>query len=346
MEFSIVFGGASFEHEISIVSAISLLKKGLSIKQCIFLDGSHRFYLIDKKDMKSTYFSNGKYKDAKELFLGVEGFYTKGMLGKVVPLETNIVINLIHGKDGEDGTLSALFDFYKIRYIGPRAEASMLSFDKSLTKLYAATCDVKTLRYEIVSREDRVVTLKPPFIIKPLRLGSSLGVSVVRDIKELDYALDVAFEFDNKVIVEPFVENVKEFNLAGFLAKEGMVHSVVEEPVKKEFLDFENKYLDFSRTTEVSKAVLSESLESRLKLNFDKLYGDIFAGALIRCDFFVIDDEVYINEINPVPGSLANYLFTDINASLNALALNLPKNELIKVSYKYIDKIHKAKGKA
>ncbi|PAF44976.1 D-alanine--D-alanine ligase [Helicobacter sp. 11S02629-2] len=346
MEYSVVFGGASYEHEISIVSCISLLKKGVSIKHCIFLDGSHRFYLIDKKDMKSTYFSSGKYKEAKELFLGSEGFFSRGLLGKSVALESGVIINLIHGKDGEDGTLSALFDFYRLKYIGPRLEASMLSFDKSLTKLYAKSCDVKTLRYEIVSRDDRTITLKPPFIIKPLRLGSSLGVSIVHDVKELDYALDVAFEFDSKAIVEPFVENVKEFNLAGFLGKEGMVHSVIEEPVKKEFLDFENKYLDFSRTTEVSKASLSLSLESRLRLNFDKLYGDIFAGALIRCDFFVIDDEVYINEINPVPGSLANYLFSDINLALDELASSLPKNNLIKVSYKYIDKIHKAKGKA
>ena len=121
--------------------------------------------------------------------------------------------------------------------------------------------------------------------------------------------------------------------------------SIVEEPSKKEMLDFENKYLDFSRTAQVLKADISQELEKQIQQNFAKLYENAFEGALIRCDFFVIDNEVYLNEINPIPGSMANYLFEDFALVLESLAHNLPKKHSIKVSYKYIERIHHAKGK-
>ncbi len=78
---------------------------------------------------------------------------------------------------------------------------------------------------------------------------------------------------------------------------------------------------------------------------FEKLYGPLFGGALVRCDFFVIDDEVYINEINPVPGSMANYLFDDFNSVILDLASSLPKQIDVPKTYKYIHHIQAAKGK-
>jgi D-alanine-D-alanine ligase len=176
-------------------------------------------------------------------------------------------------------------------------------------------------------------------------LGSSIGVSVVKEESELDYALDTAFEFDNSVIVEPFLQGVKEYNLAGFMAK-GKIHfSIVEEPQKNEFLDFEKKYMDFSRSTQVLKAEISKELESKLKANFEKIYKNMFEGSLIRCDFFVIDGDVYLNEINPIPGSMANYLFEDFASCLEMLSNSLPHAKRARTNYEYIHSISKAKGK-
>ena len=76
-----------------------------------------------------------------------------------------------------------------------------------------------------------------------------------------------------------------------------------------------------------------------------KIYKNCFEGSLIRCDFFIIDDEVYLNEINPIPGSLASYLFDNFNEKINLLATNLPNREKIKIDYKYISKIQASKGK-
>jgi D-alanine-D-alanine ligase len=222
----------------------------------------------------------------------------------------------------------------------------VFSFDKRYTKYLCDALHVKSVAYETLSKNDeRKTSLSYPLIIKPARLGSSIGVSIVREEDELDYALDVAFEFDENVLIEPFINGVKEYNLAGCMIDGGIHFSIVEEPQKNEFLDFEKKYMDFSRTGEVSSAQIDEELVAKLQNNFTKIYSGLFEGALIRCDFFVIDGEVYLNEINPIPGSMANYLFADFSQTITRLLASLPNRKRAGVNYQYIHSISSAKGK-
>ncbi|PHQ64911.1 MAG: D-alanine--D-alanine ligase [Sulfurimonas sp.] len=345
MKLTILFGGASFEHEISIVSAITLKAKlsGFDLS-FIFCDQDHRFYLIDPSKMKANTFSKGEHKKMPQLSITNGSFSQKSMFGSTEHNAT--VLNLIHGADGEDGTISSLLDFFSIKYIGPRTDASVFSYDKRYTKWLCEAKKIKCVEYEVVSsNEHQNINIEYPIIVKPARLGSSIGVSIVKDESDLDYALDVAFEYDNSILVEPFIEGVKEYNLAGFMAK-GKVHfSIVEEPQKNEFLDFEKKYMDFSRSEQVLKADITPELETKLKSTFEKVYKNLFEGALIRCDFFVVDGEVLLNEINPIPGSMGNYLFEDFKGSLELLVNSLPTNKRAKVNYEYIHSISQAKGK-
>ena len=344
MKYAIVFGGMSYEHEISIVSAIALkdvLKRELLF---IFCDTEREFYLIPASKMKSKLFSSGEYRKETKLTLKNGGFYQKALM-KEKKVDFDVAVNLVHGGDGEDGKLAALFTFFGIPFIGPRIEASVLSFNKLYTKWYAKELGVKTVAYEVLHKGEYSVSTLYPFIIKPLRLGSSIGVSIVKEERELSYALDVAYEFDDAVLIEPFIEGVREYNLAGCKAGDNYLFSIVEEPHKEEFLDFDKKYLDFSRTQQVLAADISDALKKRLHEAFQKIYNTHFEGALIRCDFFVIDDEIYLNEINPIPGSYANYLFEDFSTVVDTLANHLPKERKIPVDYTYIDSIQKAKGK-
>ena len=345
MKLTILFGGASFEHEISIVSAITLKEKLIGFDlNFVFCDQDHTFYKIDEKDMKAKTFSSSQHKKMPVLNLVNGAFSQKTMFGsKEIK---GMVLNLIHGADGEDGTIAALMDFYSIKYIGPRVSASVFSYDKRYTKWLCDARGIKSVDYEILnSNEQKDISISYPVIIKPSRLGSSIGVSIVKEESQLDYALDTAYEFDKSVIVEPFIENVKEYNVAGFMA-DGEIHfSIVEEPQKNEFLDFEKKYMDFSRSSQVLKADISEELENKLKQSFAKVYRNMFEGALIRCDFFVVNDEVLLNEINPIPGSMANYLFEDFKASIEKLSNSLPQSKRAKVNYEYIHSINSAKGK-
>lgn len=345
MKLTILFGGASFEHEISIVSAITLKEKLANFElSFIFCESEHAFYSIDPKKMKATTFSRGEYKKMPELSIAQGGFVQKGLFGS--KKHTGTLLNLIHGADGEDGTIASLLDFFSIKYIGPRVDACVFSYDKRYTKYLAKAVGVKCVPYEVL-HINRHTNLEMPFpvIIKPSRLGSSIGVSIVKDESELDYALDTAFEFDKTALVEPFLEGVKEYNLAGYKAHGEMHFSIVEEPHKEEFLDFEKKYMDFSRSEQVLKADISEALVSKLRANFLKIYEGLFEGALIRCDFFVVDGEVLLNEINPIPGSMANYLFEDFSSAIEALSESLPHAKRIKPSYEYIHSIASAKGK-
>jgi D-alanine-D-alanine ligase len=345
LKLIILFGGASFEHEISIVSAITLKDKLNSFDlSFIFCDTNHKFYLIDSDKMQAKTFSSASHQKMPELTLTQGGFIQKNMFSSTN--YNNVVLNLIHGADGEDGTIASLLDFFSIRYIGPRVDASVFSYDKIYTKYLCEAKNIKTLQYEVLSsNEHNNISLDYPIIIKPSRLGSSIGVSIVKEESELDYALDCAFEYDKNALIEPFLEGVKEYNVAGFMSNGEVKFSIVEEPQKEEFLDFEKKYMDFSRSQSVAKADLSIELEKKLKASFEKIYTNLFEGALIRCDFFVVNDEVYLNEINPIPGSMANYLFEDFEDVIESLSNSLPRRKKVNVTYEYIHSINKAKGK-
>jgi len=343
LNLAILFGGASYEHEISIVSAITLKEKLNSLAlEFIFLDQDHTFYYIDASKMDAKTFSSGAYKKLPVLHLEQGGFSQKGFMS-AKHLSFEKVLNLIHGADGEDATIASLLEFYKIAYIGPRKDASVMSFDKFLTKAYAHSCGVDTVSYELLTGQ-RESSIAFPFIIKPTRLGSSIGVSIVKNKDELDYALDVAYEFDNRLLIEPFIEGVKEYNVAGTMCKDGLKMSIIEEPQKEEFLDFDKKYLDFSRSEQVHEANVSQKLKAELYAAFTKIYEPVFEGAIIRCDFFVVDGKVLLNEINPIPGSMANYLFEDFTSLIESIAL--PVSKAIKVNYTYLHSIRSAKGKA
>jgi len=346
MNIAILFGGSSFEHEISIVSAITMKKvlKNTTITY-IFIDQNRNFYLIDTEKINSKLFSSGEYKKSKQLSLKQGGFFIDGMFGSK-SVDFDVLLNLIHGRDGEDGKIASMMEFYAVPYISPRTEASSLSYNKLYTKFLAQSLGVKTVAYEYLSKSDeRKISMAYPVIVKPVRLGSSIGVTIVKVASELDYALDVAFEYDTDVIVEPFIEGVKEYNQAGSYTNDWEL-SIVEEPQKEEFLDFEKKYMDFSRDSQVLAADISAELEVQMKDTFKKIYGSLFAGSIIRCDFFVVDGEVLLNEINPIPGSMANYLFEDFEGMVERLSTHLPKEEIIKVNYDYIHSIQSAKGKA
>ncbi len=341
MKYAVIFGGSSFEHEISIVSAITIKDK-LKNSIFIFVDKNRDFYLINRENMKSKYFAQGEYRKSPKLELKKGGFFQKkGLFKKEEKVDFDVALNLIHGRDGEDGKIPAMLSFYGIKAITPDIEASVISYNKLLTKAYAKEIEVNVIDYEIIDSPS--VTFDFPVIIKPARLGSSIGVSVVKNQNELEYAFDVAREFDDLILAEPFICGIEEYNLAGCKAGDEWIFSKLEKVEKKEFLDFDKKYMDFSRKE--AKADENLVLKEKIEEIFKKIYGNVFTNALIRCDFFYKDGNIYLNEINPIPGSMANYLFEDFEKVINRLAQKIKTEKEIKIDYAYINKIQMAKGK-
>ncbi|MGX3009950.1 hypothetical protein ACWIUD_00100 [Helicobacter sp. 23-1044] len=435
MNFIILFGGASFEHEISVVSAITLKKELRNISHFVFIDAENEAFLIPQNAMKSTHFSSGAYKNDARLSFTKGGFAKKSLFKSEIL--RGVVVNLIHGKSGEDGQIAGILDFYEIPFIGPRIEASAISFSKELTKLYAKSLGVKVLEYKIAesnktladsaknaesnaksqnlakiaesancpslrtseasvaihkiceqseanihktdswiasanqnlprndkteadsaknaessakfsaeSNKNGADSATFPCIVKPAHLGSSIGIAVAKTMDDFSYALDSAFEFDSRVIIEAFFPHIREFNLAGCKINGEFVFSIIEEVKKDELFAFEDKYLDFQGDGAKKKeADLSAEMAEKIKENFKAIYENCFEGAIIRCDFFMLQNEIYLNEINPIPGSMAHYLFDDFNAVVQNLAQNLPQSQKIKIKYQYISKIQAQKGK-
>ena len=141
----------------------------------IFCDENRQFYLINEDQMNAKTFSSKGYKNQKQIFINNNGFFEKTFF-KEKKINVDIFINLIHGKDGEDGKIAALLDFFNIKYIGPRIEASVLSYNKEFTKFYAQKVGVKTLPYTMLrSYDENNIMPELPCILKPARLGSSIG---------------------------------------------------------------------------------------------------------------------------------------------------------------------------
>ncbi|QEZ89515.1 D-alanine--D-alanine ligase [Aliarcobacter cibarius] len=346
MKIAIVFGGLSYEHEISIVSSIAMKDVLRNELVYIFIDKNRDLYEIPSSKINSKLFSSGNYSKFDKVFLKKGGFYKlSGLFKKEQNIDFDVALNLSHGGDGEDGILSSVLDFYNIPFIAPRTEACVVSSNKFITKGYAQSVDVLTLPYKYYTKSDSIKVDMFPVILKPVKLGSSIGVAIVKNQEELSYALDVAFEFDDAIIIEPFISGVKEYNLAGTKVNGEFIFSIIEEPQKTEFLDFDKKYLDFSRTSKAKEVDLGEKLNNEIKESFKRLYNTIFEGSIIRCDFFVVEDKVYLNEINSIPGSMANYLFSDFQDLFTKVASNLPKKKHIPITYEYVNKIQSAKGK-
>ena len=338
MKYAMIFGGNSYEHEISIVSAVTVAKL-LDDVVFIYISFDNEFYLIDKNNMNANYFAKGGFKSLKPLILRQGGFFIHKLFG-LEKINFDVAINIVHGKDGEDGKIASLFDFYNVNYIGPRTAASVLSFDKHLTKIYATEVGVKTIPYKLLKSKNDEVEL--PVILKPARLGSSIGINIVKNKDDFAYAYDSSSEFDDKILAEPFIENIQEVNLAGFYDGEKIVFSKIEEPKKDGHLDFDQKYLSF-RQEKIEERILSDELVAKLHDAFTKLYMPLFKGALIRCDFFIKDNEVFLNEINPNPGSYANYLFDDFKGNLEKLAKSVSVEKRVKENYGFLNKIVRAK---
>jgi len=151
LKIAIIFGAQSFEHEISIVSAIAMKDILKSEIVYIFCDKDREFYHIPTSQIKSKLFSSGAYKKSSKLTVKNGGFYQKSLM-KEKRVDFDVALNLSHGADGEDGKIASLLEFFEIPFIGPRTDASVMSFNKLFTKLYA-----KSLGVEVVDFSKKVL---------------------------------------------------------------------------------------------------------------------------------------------------------------------------------------------
>ena len=294
LNLCIIFGGKSSEHEVSIMSARSIYK---NINR-----GKYRLHMI--KIEKSGGWS----------YLGEEfdGDGAEISIGDLEKYNIDVVFPVLHGKFGEDGTIQGLFEIMGIPYVGSGVVGSAVCMDKCVAKLLFESVGIPKAAWVTVRKgEDRTREVESwlgfPCFVKPANAGSSVGVSKVKDIKELRAGIAAAFEHDDKVLVEKAIKG-REIECSVMGNVNPVAAEVLGEIVPaNEFYDYEAKYQNAS-----SKLIIPADLPNKtaelIKEYAIQAYKTCECKGLARVDFFVTDGgRIYLNEINTMPG------FTDIS---------------------------------
>lgn len=243
----------------------------------------------------------------------------------------DVVFPLTHGKYGEDGRLQGFFDMFNIKYVGCGTLTSSVLMDKDISKMIFNSLKYKQVSYITLYRNynlDEVLDcISFPMIVKPANGGSSIGINKVNDIKELKKCIDSAFNYDDKVIVEKFI-NARELEVAILEDEDIVVSDVGEIKTSSEYYDYRAKYIDDNSETCI--ADIPESVSNEIKKMAKDVFIRLGLSGYSRIDFFY-DGDIYINEINTIPG------FTDISM--------FPKL-LMEMKYSYSDIITKIINKA
>ena len=312
----LLFGGRSAEHEVSVVSARSVYAAIDRERYDVVLAGidqQGRWY-FGGKDGESLS-SSTVVPDGQVLArLSTTGPNLVAEDGNDLPdSEFDVVFPILHGPYGEDGTVQGLLELAGLAYVGAGVAASAVGMDKVLARAIFAASGLPQTQYSVIMRSDwrraQISVLERlegehhyPLFVKPANLGSSVGISKVHDRQGLQAGLELASQYDTKLIVERSVENARELECA-VLGNESPKASDVGEIIPgAEFYDYTTKYID-DQSELVIPAVLDKSLSEEIQELAIRTFKAIDCSGLARVDFFMRPDgSVLVNEINTMPG--------------------------------------------
>lgn len=313
----VFFGGTTVEHDISCITGVMTLNaidKIVFNAIPIYVDRKGEWYTGDDLFEIENY-KDLNYKNLKRVLIknGENKLYIlKGKrLKQSYPIYS--AINCLHGERGEDGSLFGLLSLSNIPLASPSLIPSGIAMDKDITKKVLKGIGIKMVKGETLTSESQIESIKHrlsyPVIVKPCSLGSSIGIECARNSEEFVVKTKSAFRYDTKVLVEKKLANIKEINCACYRDERGrIIVSECERPVyKNAFLSFSDKYENGEREFPANIPI---SVSLNIKNITEKIYSELNFSGIIRIDFFVKNEEVFVNEINSVPGSLAYYLFT------------------------------------
>lgn len=342
----IIIGGKTVEHEVSIITGLQVLDnidKAVYEPRIIYIQKDGKWYVgnslhdinnYKKKKFDDAYevipdFNNGKLKlyphpDIKQ------GFFGK----KYDTYEIDVVFPAVHGTNVEDGALHGIFQMNGVPCAFGSVLSSAVGMDKVIMKKVFQSNNLPVVDYTWFYRSgfeenkekilEEIEKIGYPLIVKPANLGSSVGISKAKNIDELLFSIQVAMSYDRKVIVEKCVENVREINCAVMGYEDDITASLCEEPVGwKEFLTYEDKYVNKKKDASESKrripADIDKEAEEKIKNYAKEAFKAVDCCGDARIDFLYDGNNIYVNEINTIPGSIAFYLWEGMGISFTDL---------------------------
>ena len=321
MKLAVIFGGVSSEHDISCLSAASILRNLDREKYEVYPVGitqDGRWYYCP--DCTADTVENGEWErltgKVPALFPPDRSVHGLVLLrdGKTETVRLDCVFPVLHGVGGEDGTMQGLLELAGIPYVGCGVAASANSMDKSITKVLVDAAGVRqakyylALRYDFERNAEGVVRTAAdrlgsfPVFVKPCSQGSSVGVAKANDMLELAAGLTEAFKLDDKVLVEEFIDG-HEVECAVLGNRSPIASTVGEIAPAQEFYTFDAKYKDEASQLYIPAHITPQQIET-VRQNALRVYAALGCRGLSRVDFFVThaDGEVVFNELNSIPG--------------------------------------------
>ena len=337
----VLFGGMSPEHDVSLRSAESVLNNMDTEKYNIFPVGIAKdgdWILYGSTDYSKL--PTGQWLNCPEnRRAAISPIRGQGLLifegDNVIREMIEIVFPVLHGENGEDGSVQGLLQLAGIPFVGPHVAASAVSMDKTLTKLVADNAGVKQAAWQLVrasevrSHMEQIITrlegkFSYPMFVKPAGTGSSVGVSKAADREALVRALTHAAQFDTKILVEEFIHG-REVEVA-VMGNESPVASVCGEiDSGADFYDYDAKYVTDTSVAYIPARIPAE-VEEFVREQAVKIYSAIGCQGLSRVDFFVTyeDNRVVFNEINTLPGFTSISMYPKLFA-----ASGIPYSQII-----------------
>ncbi len=343
---AVIFGGLSQEHEVSIMSAVSVCQAADKEKYNIFplavtkdgnwLTPADSALVLQQKGMA------GLPKENKVGLCRINGkvciFY---LTGEAKPIPIDVVFPLFHGPYGEDGSIQGMCKFLGVPCVGAGVLSSAVSMDKSFMKLLFSVKNLPQIEYYVIEESrwrreqnkiiNEMLQIVPyPLFVKPAGLGSSVGTSKVTDGKTLLGAIEGAFEFDEKVIIEKFVKG-RELECAVLGNKELRVAGPGEIIYHREFYDYAAKYTE-GETRLLLEPYLDPLIKKKIRELALQAFQAVECKGMGRVDFFLTsENKIIVNEINTIPGFTEFSMYPKLWA---VEGLNLPQliDTLIKLA--------------
>ena len=356
---AMMFGGKTVEHEVSVISGIQALKAMDTDKYeviPVYMTKENDMYIgSDVGDIKAYRDIPALLKRSQRVIMVNEDGrvklvpYPHKTFGGTKPVEIDVAFPVVHGTNVEDGALQGYLKTVGIPYVGPDVTASAISMDKAITKAVLKEAGVPVLDANVYTMadyedpegiaDDIEKTIGYPVIIKPVNLGSSVGIGIAKSRGELIDAIDDAFRYAARVMAEHARSKLREINCAVLGDENRAEASECEEPLTSgEILSYEDKYVNgggkkggakgggskgagMANLSRKIPADLSPEKREEIRELAVKAFKALGCCGVSRIDFMIDEeeDELYFNEINPIPGSLSFYLWEPVGVPYKEL---------------------------
>lgn len=363
IKIGVFFGGKSVEHEVSIITAIQAIENIDKNKYdvipiyisknnkmyCGKLVGDIKQYENIEKLLNNSIQVTLAQRDNKVVLIKCDKkFYQKTEYDYI-----DIAFPIVHGTNVEDGTLQGYLKMFNIPYVGCDVISSSCAMDKYVSKCILKENNIPVLNCKCFNLKDYNESLENivketekeflyPVIVKPVNLGSSVGIKIAKTQEELKEAIENAFDYSNKILIEPAIKNLKEVNCSVVGDYEFAKASECEEPIKTdEILSFNDKYISGNKKMGGTKSMnagvlklpadISQDIKEEVQQLALKTFEVLGCSGVVRIDFIIDKDTnlIYVNEVNTIPGSLSFHLWKETNLKYSKLL-----DELIDLSLK------------